>query len=228
MNNDHTALHTLADKFIRKHGDLASAVLCLDYVFQTWTHIESAAANVVWTSLERFSLYTRELQQMPFERNLPGNEHLQRLFGFYPNPDAEDLVVIPTATLVYQFLTTWQGSNRYRIISVREDAFVLTSWGLPAVLKAAIREHLQKRIRDENYACFGAAAFRICPVFMVIGERDSRHRERCSISHDPQDMTLVALESRLRMLWQQLHIYQWATVFERRNEFAKQRRCEFF
>lgn len=219
-------LHALVDKFILKHNDLALAVLCLDYVFKTWTAVENAKADVVWSALQRFSFYTRVLQQMPFEKNLSGDRKLQRLFGFYPNPDATDLVIIPVATLLHQFITAWQERYQFRIIEIRKDGYVLPSWELPVALKRAIREHLKMRIRIENNACSRAAAFRLCPVFIVMGERDSHRRELCHSSHDQQDMTLAALNSRLRMLWQQILIYQWATVFERRDEFTWQRRCE--
>ncbi|KAI0089831.1 hypothetical protein BDY19DRAFT_992789 [Irpex rosettiformis] len=227
LDNNISELHNLKDRFLITHSDHGAVAMCLDYAFKTWLQLTEASADIIMSVLDSFSAYTRELRQLSWERNPLERTTLQRLFGYYPAPEAEHMAIIPSGTLLHGFLRNPESlyATRWiRPVLANDGGFMVSSSELSTLFGAAVRGYFLLKIQEENLACLQAPAFRLCPVFMALGERqNSKHR--CSSSHNPKDMTSEALHRRFRMLLQQIHIYQWVSVLgETRKEFAKQRR----
>ncbi|KAI0089819.1 hypothetical protein BDY19DRAFT_1047690 [Irpex rosettiformis] len=227
MDNDTVKLRELADKFALSYKDPKGMVMCLDYVFQTCMELKGASADAVTPILESFSAYAHELREILGERNPLECTTLRRLFGFYPAPEIKHRVVIPIGTLLHGFIA--DPENRWaRPVSASDGGFTVFSWRLSKIFSAAVRRYFLLKIQEENSACLEATAFRLCPILMILrpGELpNSKHLDRCSCSHNPQDMTVEALHQRFRMLLQQIQIYQYASVLgEKRRIFAIDRR----
>lgn len=224
LDHNTLQLRVLADRFIRTHTDPGTGALCLDVALRDWAQLEKATTNVMLETVQAFSTYVNELLQMSSDMNPAENVVLQRIFGFYPTPETEHLATVPAGTMLHAYIVN-PDTRWVRTVSTNNDGCVLNPWELSRVFQDMLRDQLLQRTRGENSACLQAPSLRMCPAYMMFGERDSKHR--CSSSHDPQGTHMGALRLRFRLLLQQIITYQLASVFERRIEKAKQRRYVF-
>jgi hypothetical protein len=107
--------------------------------------------------------------------------------------------------------------------SMKNDGVFIVGWELTQIFHQAVREHLRRRVSEENELCrFKTPAFSTCLTFVVLG---FCHRVACPQEH-PSSASLTPdwHKARIRVHLHQVLIYQTLHSVEDAAELNRQRR----
>lgn len=209
---DRRRLHNLAKKFYADYGDKASAVLCLDCIFQQTPDLGTARMLTEISSvLQAFSVYTEALEKAAYVQDPCTKRSIQRLFGF--TNSVENVVTVFSGTsLLRRALKGSLSSN-----------ISLSGAKLEPKLQRLIKHRLQSRVQQENEKCRVCPPLLPCAVFAINGQ--CPWNNRCRKSHSLHDaFSLQAFKLRLRILMQQILILRTVESLMSKHECMEQRR----
>lgn len=213
-------LQELGGRLLSVHQDATAALLCLDHVFYGKpVKIQPASSPEAVSLLEGFLCYVKELQRVALEQQPVQDPALQRLFGFYPLDGVENAFLLPPGTFFHRF------HHRRQNNATSEDEsqpLTLNGYELTNLFQSALRERLKRGVADENTLCARARAIFPCPTLSMFGVCNSRE---CSGAHEGNIAPdLSDFKNRVRVVFQQILIYQTINSLEDRAIVAKQRR----
>ena len=203
----HTAdLMDLGIKFRDVHNDPFAALLCLDHAFTKGLKLQAANCFEVASVLSAFVVYTRELASRIVEPEPLKQAASQRLFGFCPTGDLNPSVRLRAGTFLHaaRLRSSRLPGKVSRKVPDTED-LVLTQVDFKKLFKDALADRLIARIRSENQVCRTAPAFRPCASNIVFG---SCFRNSCPDNHQSADINIELYRARLRIVFQQIMIYE--------------------
>lgn len=215
-NCDRRRLHDLAQKFYNDYEDKASAVLCLDRIFQ---QIPDLGATRILTEissvLQAFLVYTEALEGVTRVQDSCTKRSIQRLFGF--TNSAENVVTVFSGTSLLRRALKGSLSSNISISGTR----------LEQKLQQIIKHRLQSRVQEENEKCRVCLPLFPCAVFAINGQ--CPWNNRCRKSHNLHDaFSLQAYKLRLRILMQQILIFHTVESLVSKYECTDQRRYVTF
>jgi len=208
---DSARLQQLGQQYCDTNNQV-SALLCLEHVFIDTPQIQFMLACDLSTSLKTFSLYAWLLHDVTLV-NPCTDPSMQKLFGF--RILSENSFFIPIGT----FLHPAQREYQEFVPQGNEDGVFVSGWELSQIFARSLRQHLMRKISQENEMCRQAKAFSPCSTFAVYG---SCSRIECPLEHTP----VTGPESyniRVKLHLQQVQIYQSLHSIEYRQELLKQR-----
>lgn len=193
--------------------NLASALLCLDYLFQDFRIIESATMADALGLLQAFLLYSKHIHGLVFSSNSAKNEALQRLLAFAPT-EAGQFHVRSDSLLQTMFTDT-------RRRTTESGSIVLERWELESFARTTLKTRLLQRLRAEGEACKRSKVFRVCLQHAVEG--------RCAYGNDCQRTHIssydrITYQRRVSLHLIQISIYQAANGVEEWGTRQDQRR----
>ncbi|KAI0079047.1 hypothetical protein K474DRAFT_723989 [Panus rudis PR-1116 ss-1] len=211
------SLQGLGKQLYREYGDVASALLCLDNIFQRPFTIRNASMSEICDMLEAFSIYARELQRIAMHFDPCHSTTTQRLFGF--RMSSEDVVTIPEGTFMHD-----QASQARSFTVADESGISMRVWEFTNLFQRVLQYRLKFCVQKENIACCSAMAFTPCVAYAVYGDCTAAG---CSYYHVPR----TALDTewynmRARIHLQQVMIYQTIRSIEEIHQQRQQ--CRFW
>lgn len=207
----------LGERLLSAHDDSAAALLCLEHVFTKPVKILSAGASEAVSILRAFLVYCREMQRIGLELHPGQDDSLGRLFGFKAVDGAENIYELASGTFLHTYQCRRLGSATP---SDTSRPFVLNDWELKSLLRTALWERLRQRVNDENFLCSKAPAIFPCPTLALFGTCYSNNCSRGHQSHAV--MNIEAYHLRVRLIFQQILIYQTIVSLEPRMTVATQ------
>ena len=212
-------LQELGERLLSAHTDSAAALLCLDHVFNKPVKVQSAGATEAASTLRAFLTYCREMQRIALEPNPGPDSTLSRLFGFQNADGAENTYILPSGTFMHTYHFRRLGDTAP---ADETQPLAVNDWDLTNLFRTALRERLRRRINDENFLCAKARAIFPCPTLALFGTCNSND---CSRGHQEN----AALDTggyhlRVRLIFQQILIYQTISGLENRSTVAGQQR----
>lgn len=217
---NHSQLRELGTKFVDAQGYSDAAALSLDFAFQKPMKIQAAAPGVVFATLQGFNAYVREIQKLLSEPNPCQIPSIQKLFGFSPIIDSENLFIVPKRSFLHAFISQQRRTTMPSTLD--SEGYALSAEELTAYLHGALRERLKRKVQDENLECTKAPALHVCPAFAAF--RVCNATRHCGGSHNIEAAKPEAFHLRVRMLLQQILIVQSTSSLEAHLTVARQRR----
>lgn len=219
-SGENSKLQELGERFVSSHHDTASGLLCLDRVFYGKpVQIQKVTASEAVPLLTGFLCYVRELQKVAFEQQPTQEPALQQLFGFKPAEGTDNLFILPADTFLHR---RRPGSHLSQNVDDHQPQTIHES-ELASLIQHALQDRLKRSVTDENYLCAKARSIFPCPTLAVFGACHSRD---CSGAHwngvTPDHVSEFNL--RIRLIFQQILIYQTISSLENRKVLATQQR----
>ncbi|KZT68439.1 hypothetical protein DAEQUDRAFT_671296 [Daedalea quercina L-15889] len=220
ISNDVQQLFKLSEHFRHWHKDNICALRCLDHGFLTMPKLDIASLPVIAESLHHFSAYVDFLRMYASATDLCDNEGMRRLFAF--QIASEDFFLVPKDTFLYGRCVR-PGPRPGPRYSYRpsDQGALLPKDELNRLLRHALQERLRQKVHDENVLCRRTRAFQVCLHFFT--------SSKCNRVECPQDHLAAenhntgSYNLRIRVLLQQILVYNSVHAFENRGEQAQQR-----
>lgn len=210
-------LMALGLRFHKKHNDSISALLCFDHRFSMPFNFQDTPASELSPILTAFLIYAKGLSRVAFHWNPCQDEHFQRLFGF--SEFSADRFLVHDDTLLKNVVL-----DASVLISVEENGVGIRAWDLQHILTQWIRNHMVKRVQNENLLCRHARAYSPCVAFTVLGE--CVRGGECYHAHLPgASLDSDWFHHRVRIVLQQILVYQTISAMEGHFMQLKEQRC---
>src|SRR6266545_2983109 len=198
-SRDMRKLRTLGKKF-ESHGNLTSALFCLDHVFNSQLNMHGMTAADVSDFLEHFLLFGRTLYRVAVSPTPCQNQNICKLFSIMPARNNQFL--LPHDTFLCNELIELRvppsGSNEQGTLFSEQD--------LSNGFKQALLNRLRTRLKGEVDACKQARAFNTCLPFTINGQCN---RKNCPHEHlMPYALNQEWFQLRLRIHLQQILVIQ--------------------
>jgi hypothetical protein len=193
----------------------AAALLCLDHYFTNPLSIKALSIYKLVDALRLFLQYVRLLYELAFHNEPCHSASVARLFGF--RHLSGDEFFVPPGTFLHHYLTAHGISPE-----TANDGVSIFGWELMQVFHQAVREHLRRRVSEENELCRKSPAFSACLTFVVLG---FCHRVPCPQEHSPStSLTADWHKARIQAHLHQILIYQTLHSIDDATEMNRQRR----
>ncbi|GJE94213.1 hypothetical protein PsYK624_103810 [Phanerochaete sordida] len=212
-------LQVLGERLLSAHSDNAAALLCLDHVFNKPVKVQAATAPEAASTLMAFLIYCREVQRIGSEPSPGQDSDLRKLFGFRGADGADNVYILSSGTFLHTYHYRRLGNTAP---PDETQDITLNDWDLIDLLRLVLRERLKRRVNDENFLCSKARAIFPCPTLALFGRC---HSNDCFRGHQENaTMDVDGYNSRVRLIFQQVLIYQTIAGLEHRNAIAGQQR----
>lgn len=213
-----TSLQVLGERLLSAHQDPAAAILCLDHAFNNSLKIQHDKGSAAVSTLRAFLMYCQQLQQIT-SKPYPGQDvNLQHLFGFRPVEGSENTYTLASGTFLHRYHFRRTGATS----SDESQELVRNEWDLAKLLKDAVDERLKQRVNSEDLQCGKARAIFPCPTFVVLGVCNANDCAR--VHWTDVDINTEEYQTRIRLVFQQIMIYQTVYSLENRPAFSARRR----
>ncbi|PCH33049.1 hypothetical protein WOLCODRAFT_159800 [Wolfiporia cocos MD-104 SS10] len=214
MRNDIPALLQFGTAFYSKDG--ASALMCLDRVFCDPPCLHGIPPSQVISNLHYFHLYVQLMQKLTAQAHPCQNERTRRIFAI--KALSADRFLLYKGTILYV------RSVKHRVPNERTDEGAVVLEGeLEKLLKHELRDRLRHRVQRENETCKNIQALDICLAKAVTGH--CAQGDSCTQDHiDADSYQSDAYNIRIRVILQQMLIYNTVYAIEQREEQNVQRR----
>lgn len=209
-------LQALGERFLNTHQNASAGLLCLDHAFSQPPKFNAVKAPELVPVLQAYGAYCRVLQRAAFDIDPCHNLSLQRLLAFQPSADSEGTFSLRQRSFLHGLEL-----QRRRDPSLESQPVEMSAWDLSNLIHSSLRERLKRRVTNEDVLISMAPAIAPCLTMVMFGTCNSTN---CSKSHWDQTIDPDNYHLRIRLLFQQILIYQTATPVEHRNAVAKQRR----
>ncbi|KAL7285962.1 hypothetical protein ACG7TL_001077 [Trametes sanguinea] len=215
-------LQTLAGAFSARRN-LAATLRCLDHIFSATLSLQQSSLEDVSATLEIFEQYALTLQRLVASGAFCDNAVVRKLFAV--REEIDDLFMVPKDS----FLTTQMGTRITPTARIVDLGILVPRWELERLFEFALRNRLVRRVQVENEILSRVRALQPCLPHAVY-----RHCNRigCPRHHGNFDNFETAdYNHRVRVILQQVLIYQIASPYEHPRERAQQQRywlCQLY
>lgn len=198
------SLESLSKKFLQDYSDTATALLCLDYVFQKAINIQVASGDTVLRTLQSFAAYVREMQGLVSRPDPCSQPEVQKLLGLSQktDSDSETALVVRKGSFLHSVVS--QSRRVPSLITGDDGNHLVSGMELTTVMRDALHDRLSRKTNNEDFICSKTQALRLCPAFITFGSCNSE----CSSSHDDKEVGREAFCLRVRLALQQILICQ--------------------
>lgn len=211
---DFVTLETLGKSFASR-GNLAAAFLSFDHLFSVPLKLQTTPLSEVTTKLQTFFEYARCLQKFGMDPHVCDNEAVRKVFAI--RASGEELFVLPKDS----FLGS-QASIRITPSAQITDLGLSVPRGeLERLLKHVLHSLLLRRVNQENSTLRVLRRLQPCLTYAVLQQCN---RVECPRHHDDFEHYGAAVyNNRIRVIMQQMLIYQVLRVVESSRDQAEQR-----
>ena len=223
-SGESSKLQKLGERFVLFHHDAASGLLCLDHVFYGKPiQIQKVTVSEAVPLLTGFLCYVRELQRVAFEQQPTREPAVQRLFGFKSAEGTDNMFLLPPDTFLHRVFRRRQGSHLSQDVDDSQQPQTIHESELASLIQLALQDRLKRGVTDENYLCARARSIFPCPTLAVFGTCNSRD---CSGAHwsGVAPDHIAEFNLRIRLIFQQILVYQTISSLEHRKVLAAQQR----
>ncbi|CDO74781.1 hypothetical protein BN946_scf185001.g29 [Trametes cinnabarina] len=208
-------LRTLAKAF-QARGNVAAVFLCLDHVFSAQMLPHNASLSDVSETLETFRQYAVMLQQFATSGAFCDNAVVRKLLAIQESSD--DLFLVPKDS----FLTKQMSPRLTPSARILDSGTSVPRWELERLLDFVLRNRLIHRIQEENTTLSRVRALQPCLNYVVYRQCN---RVECPRHHGSvENYDAAAYNNRIRVVLQQVLIYQILHSYENAKERARQQR----
>ena len=218
-SREYKTLRVLGERFYHEHADFASCLLCLEHVFSTPFNLQNASTSDVAVILQSFLVYIRTLYLVLGHPDPCRDRSLPKLFGFQQSS--------PDMFLVYDGTRLMEEVLRQRVlISKENDGVSVRGPDLRNIIQSWIRRHILLRGTNENVSCRNSPAYSPCAAYVMLGEC-GRLGGDCYNAHlQSGDLIMEGLSLRVRIILQQILVYQAVGALQGNIDQLKQQRYE--
>lgn len=192
-------LRTLSKQFSSR-GDRVSALLCLDYYFQSFPNLRNLTSLQLSELLHDFLVYCQSLESLILTPNPCNSIRIQKLFQIYPSSD--NILLLPNATFLHSNLI----DTRVNLVRSDEAGILISEWELTRKFKECLSSRLLDIVKVENDSCHYAPAFNPCLIYTI---NRQCNRVQCPRQHiEANSLTRSWYNLQIRIHLQQILIFQ--------------------
>lgn len=207
-------LRLLGERFYHEHEDYGSSIWCLEHVFSASFNIRDASSSAVSTILHSFLVYIKALLRASGHPDPCHDRHLAKLLGF--REVSPHMFVVYSGTPLASFAKEVRKHSGFD--SQAQDEVILHGPDLHRIIKMWIPVHIRLRGSEENIACRRSRVFFPCVPYVALGTC-GRSRAQCYNEHvQSLELTGEWFTARLRIVLQQVMVYQAHNDSSRRKQ----------